>query len=741
MSANTTRTHALQHATRTGIRKIDRPTDSLGKPLPVSDFFGSMTFGLDQMKDKLTRDTFNALMAMVQKGKRLEKAAADEIAGVVKDWANANGVTHFCHWFQPMTGLTAEKHDAFISTKTSDLGQTLVMEKFSGSALLQSEPDASSFPSGGMRTTFEARGYTAWDSGSPLFIIENANGRTLCIPSAFVSYNGIALDHKTPLLRSMQALSKEATRFLKLLGDVDVTQVSVTLGVEQEYFLIDRNYYSLRPDLVMTGRTLLGQSSTRHQQFEDHYFGSIPNRVLAFMQELEQEMYKLGVPIKTRHNEVAPSQFEVAPVFEDVNVATDHNCLLMDMMRRIATQHGFVCLIHEKPFSGVNGSGKHCNWSLSTNKGDNLLEPGKTPHQNLRFLAVLASVLKTLHDHSPVIRSGIASPGNDHRLGANEAPPAIISAFLGETLSHILDRIEKNEVIQDSATEAVINLNVSNLSVVAKDNTDRNRTSPFAFTGNKFEFRAVGASANVAFPIAILNAAAADAFKLMSDRLERKLPTAKNRDDAVMDLIREVVKETKSIRFEGNNYGDSWKKEAKSRGLLELKNMSEALTPLDDSKRTAFLFETGVLTADELKARHNVLLERYIKQIDLEVSTLAELVDTYVISSCERELKARASLLQSLEEAKSEGGASKRVSDRLQGLEKHYGDLLDHRASLEAGLTKMRAEHDEPKKAKICAETLMPIMEQTRTVCDAIESAVSDEFWSLPKYREMLFLN
>jgi glutamine synthetase len=739
-NASQARLEAILNSTKTRVRKIERPVDSLGKALPVSDFFGSMTFGLDQLKEKLSRDSFNSLQAMVQKGKRLEQSAADEIASVIKDWANTNGATHFCHWFQPMNGLTAEKHDAFIQTKTSDLGQTHVIEKFSGSHLLQSEPDASSFPSGGMRTTFEARGYTAWDATSPLFIIESVNGKTLCIPSAFVSYNGVALDHKTPLLRSVQAISREATRFLKILGEADVHDVKVTLGAEQEYFLIDQSYHALRPDLVMTGRTLLGRNSTRNQQFEDHYFGSIPTRVLAFMQELEQEMYKLGVPIKTRHNEVAPSQFEVAPIFEELNVSIDHNCLLMDMMRRIATRHGFVCLIHEKPFAGINGSGKHCNWSMSTNRGDNLLEPGRTPHQNLRFLAVLTTVLKALHENSGVIRSGIASPGNDHRLGANEAPPAIMSAFLGETLSGILDRIEKNEVIQDSATEAVINLNVSNISVVAKDNTDRNRTSPFAFTGNKFEFRAVGASANVAFPLSILNASVSNAFRFMSDRLEKKLASAKSRDDAVMELIREVVKETKAVRFEGNNYDEAWKKEAKSRGLPELRNMAEAIQPLEDAKQTQFLMESGVFTVVELKARHNVLAERYIKQIELEAATLAELVDTYVLPSCERELSSRAGLQAKLEKASSKS-ALKRVTDRLQRAERLYTDLAETRDDLVAGLSKMTQEKDEHKKLKLCAESLMPLMQKTRGISDDVEAEISDEYWALPKYREMLFLN
>jgi glutamine synthetase len=565
------------------------------------------------MKTKLSKDSYQALMAMVHRGSRLTKETSDEIANVIKDWALSHGVSHFCHWFQPMTGLTAEKHDSFIQTRTSETGQTQCLERFTGSALIQSEPDASSFPSGGMRTTFEARGYTAWDPTSPLFIIESTNGKTLCIPSAFLSYHGHALDTKTPLVRSTEALSRQAARFLKLIGDVDITSVHSTLGAEQEYFLVDRAHFSLRQDLLMTGRTLLGRSSTRGQQFEDHYFGSIPSRILAFMQEVEQELYKLGVPVKTRHNEVAPAQFEVAPIFEDSNLACDHNALMMDIMCRIALRHDLVCLLHEKPFAGINGSGKHNNWALSTQRGENLLEPGKTPHQNLRFLAVLAAVLKAVHDHADVLRVGIASAGNDHRLGANEAPPAIISVFLGDSLSEILNKIESGAMIEANSEEAILSLGVSRLPVVARDNTDRNRTSPFAFTGNKFEFRAVGASANCAIPISFLNAAAADSFSQLADRLEKKLQQTKSRDEAVLALIREVIKETKAIRFEGNNYSAEWKEEAKKRGLPNHMTTPEALASFGNKKATEFLVKQQVLSADEIQARHNIMIERYIK--------------------------------------------------------------------------------------------------------------------------------
>lgn len=733
------RQEALRISTSRQIRRIDRPKDPLGKPLPVSEFFGSLTFGLDDMKEKLPKASFESLISMVEKGDSLPQHVADEIAALIKDWATSLGVTHFCHWFQPMTGLTAEKHDAFIDSQSSEFGQTRVIERMSGSAFLQSEPDASSFPSGGMRNTFEARGYTAWDPKSPIFVMAHTNGRTLCIPSAYISYYGHALDNKTPLLRSIQVLSDSATRFLKMLGDVDVKKVQVTVGVEQEYFLVDRALYSLRPDLIMTGRTLLGTAALRGQQFEDHYFGSIPSRILAFMQEVEQEMYRLGVPLKTRHNEVAPGQFEVAPIFEDANIATDHNCLLMDMLRRVAFRHDLVCLIHEKPFAGINGNGKHNNWSLSTSRGDNLLDPGKTPHQNLRFLAVLAGVMKAVQDNGALLRAGIASPGNDHRLGANEAPPAIISMFLGSTLSLICGRLEAGEIMEDNPEETVIGLGVSSLPKVLKDNTDRNRTSPFAFTGNKFEFRAVGGSANVAVPVTFLNAAAAASFSEMADRLQAKLDSGVARDEAVLALIREVTKETKSIRFEGNNYSEEWLQEASKRGLPNLKNTPEALAVLTDPKQTACLTETKVLTGDELKSRHNVMVERYNKQIDVEARTLIEMIDAFVTPAVERELLERAQLVDRLEEVKSKSGLSTSTT-RLKNLESLYSELVSTRESLGLDVEKVFTKEDETKQAELYASTVLPQMEKLRIVSDQIEMSVADRFWEIPKYRELLFL-
>lgn len=726
------RQEAIKAACSRQTRKIVRPTDSLGKLLPVSEFFGSYAFGLDRIKEKLSKESYGALMAMVHKGERLPPSVADEVANVIKNWAIGHGATHFCHWFQPMTGLTAEKHDAFITTRTSETGQTQALERFTGSALIQSEPDASSFPSGGMRSTFEARGYTAWDPTSPVFIMETVNGKTLCIPSAFMSYHGDALDTKTPLLRSLEALSKQAVRFLKLLGDVDITGVVATLGAEQEYFLIDRAFFAARPDLLLTGRTLLGRASSRGQQFEDHYFGTIPSRILAFMQELEQELYKLGVPVKTRHNEVAPAQYELAPIYEDANLSADHNSLTMDLMCRIALRHDLVCLLHEKPFAGINGSGKHNNWSLATLKGENLLEPGRTPHQNIRFLAILLTVVKAIHDHGSVLRAAVATAGNDHRLGANEAPPAIISVFLGETLSKILDKIETGSIIDHPTDEAILSLGVSKLPVISRDNTDRNRTSPFAFTGDKFELRIVGASASIAAPVSYLNAAVADAFLQLSNRLETKLAKAKVRDEAVLSLIREVITETKKVRFEGNNYSDEWKAEARKRGLPNFTTTPQALTVLEDPKSWEFLPRLRVLSAEEIRARHTIMLERYIKQIEMEAGTMLDLAGTHIFPAAEEEIRRISSVVTQMERPET-------AKVRLDEITDLYENLKKASETLERNLSRALDLPGEAERAKSLSDTVVPSMEELRKISDEVEGRVADELWTLPKYREMFF--
>lgn len=719
-------------APRKEIKPVMTPS---GRPQPVSEYFGSMTFGLGQMREKLPRETYNKLLQVLEHGKKLDRETADQIATVIKDWAVSKNATHFCHWFQPMTGLTAEKHDAFISIHTAYHSELSVVERFTGGMLSQGEPDASSFPSGGMRSTFEARGYTVWDPTSPVFLIEGEMGRTLCIPTVFLGYHGEALDNKTPLLRSVQAVSREGCAFLKLLGDVDVKSISSTLGVEQEYFLIDKRFAALRPDLLMTGRTLLGAPSSRGQQLEDHYFGSIPGRVKAFMEDCEVELYKLGVPIKTRHNEVAPSQFEVAPIFENVNVASDHNVLLMETFKRVANQHGFMCLMHEKPFAGINGSGKHCNWSMSNDKGENLLEPGRTPHQNLRFLAILSVVLKAVFEHSVALRYTIASPGNDHRLGANEAPPAIISVFLGQTLSRILDAIESGKAAE--ATERqLIDLGVSHLPEILKDNTDRNRTSAFAFTGNKFEFRAVGSSANVAVPVSFLNAAIADALSKATVRLKALIDEKGNRDEATMELIREYATASRAIRFEGNNYSAEWRVEAKKRGLPILNSTPDALIAFEDQRMTDFLTEQKVLTRDEITSRHHIGVERYVKTLLIEMATLHEIVGTMVIPAVEAQLAKTGQAYQAMSQVPS---AKKAQESRLSDLESAFEAILKGHQVLQEKIELIAAIGTESGQMKAIKESGIPAAEALRQAADAAELLVADELWPLPKYREMLF--
>ncbi len=705
-----------------------------GTPTPISEYFGELTFGLGQMREKLAREHYIDLLKVLEHGKKLSRDTADAVALAVREWAVSKGVTHFCHWFQPMTGLTAEKHDAFISIQHSHHSELKVIERFSGGQLLQGEPDASSFPSGGMRSTFEARGYTAWDPSAPIFIVEGEFGKTLCIPSVFFGYHGEALDLKTPLLRSVQALSASACEFLKLLGDVDVKSISATLGAEQEYFLIDRKFAESRPDIVMTGRTLLGAASPRGQQLEDHYFGSIPGRAKTFMEELEIELYRLGIPIKTRHNEVAPSQFELAPIFENVNIASDHNTLTMETMKRVATRHGLMCLINEKPFAGINGNGKHCNWSVSNDKGENLLEPGRTPHQNLRFLAVLAVVLRAVHQRSAALRASIASPGNDHRLGGNEAPPAIISVFLGSQLSKVYDEIEKG--VASAGTEAqIINLGVSHLPEISKDYTDRNRTSPFAFTGNKFEFRAVGGSANVAIPLTFLNAAVAESFNECSERLKGLLTKKGSRDEAVMELVKELAKETRAIRFEGNNYSEEWKAEAKKRGLPILTSTVEALAALNDKKQTEFLSKTKVLSEQEIHSRYHVAVERYNKTLEIEFHTLIQMVHGYVIPAIEEQIIRSADALSkiTLDTAKKKQGV------RVERLSSTFGDLLGSLDALEKALETAQGEADDAKRMHKFKYDVTPIADKVRAAADAAEGVVAEDLWRLPKYREMLF--
>lgn len=731
-STSNSRSNAFLAAIEAPVRKIDKIKDQFGKEAPISEYFGCMTFGLSHMREKLPKDAYAHLIKTLEHGKKLPKETAESIASAVKEWSVSKGVTHFCHWFQPMTGLTAEKHDAFISIQHANHSELRVIERFTGSQLIQGEPDASSFPSGGMRSTFEARGYTAWDPTSPLFIIEEENGKTLCIPTVFFGYHGQALDNKTPLLRSVDVLSNEAVEFLKLVGDVDAKKVQTTLGAEQEYFLVDKNFAALRPDLLMTGRTLLGASSARGQQLEDHYFGAIPSRVKSFMQEAEYELYKLGIPIKTRHNEVAPSQFELAPIFEDMNIASDHNLLTMEVLKRVALKHGMVCLLHEKPFAGVNGSGKHNNWSMANDKGENLLEPGHTPHQNLRFLACLAVTLRAVYKNAAAMRAAIASPGNDHRLGANEAPPAIISVFLGSLLENILNSIESGKALK-ATDEQIIDLGVSQIPNISKDYTDRNRTSPFAFTGNKFEFRAVGSSQNVAVPMSFLNAAVAASFKESAAEL-KDLLKKKKRDEAVMELIRKIVKETKAIRFSGNGYSDEWKAEAKKRGLPILNTTPEALEVLKDKKLTQFLIDTKVLSREEIDSRYHIAVERYVKTLDIEHTAMLEMTSTYIIPTLEKQMRQ----LGDAQQAMASPALKKLHKARITEFESVFSEVLTGYESFKNKVEKSRKIHDENKRMWEIMEDLQPASFKLRDAVDTSELLVSNELWPLPKYREML---
>lgn len=716
--------------------KVVKYSNGLKETTPISEYFGELTFTLGEMREKLPKEAYQNLIKALDHGKKLNSDTAEAIATIIKEWAVQKGATHFCHWFQPMTGLTAEKHDAFISIQHSHHSELKVIERFTGGQLIQGEPDASSFPSGGMRSTFEARGYTAWDPSSPLFIIDGEYGKTLCIPCVFFGYHGEALDNKTPLLRSCQALSQEGIEFLKCLGDLDAKSITATLGPEQEYFLIDKHHAQARPDIVMTGRTLQGASSPRGQQLEDHYFGSIPSRAQAFMVELENELYRLGVPVKTRHNEVAPSQFELAPIFENVNIAADHNTLTMETMKRVASRHGLVCLINEKPFAGINGSGKHCNWSISNDKGENLLDPGTTPHQNLRFLAVVSVVLQAVHRHADVLRAAIASPGNDHRLGGNEAPPAIISVFLGSLLDNIFNSIERGEANQ--ATEAqIINLGVGHIPNISKDYTDRNRTSPFAFTGNKFEFRAVGASANVSVPVSILNAAVAESFRDATKRLKELITKKKNRDEAVMDLIKELTLAHKTIRFEGNNYSEEWKKEATKRSLPILNTTAEALEVLNQEKATEFLVSTKVLTRPEIQSRYHIAVERYNKTLEIELRALCELARGFIIPALENQIKNSGDTLKIIQTP----GTKTLQGKRLTQMEEILGSLLKGLEELTLNLEQLTEKGSEADIMKLIATQLSPQAVRLRRACDEAETLISDAIWPLPKYREMLFLN
>ena len=689
----------------------------------VPETFGSSVFGDEVMRQRLPKDTYKALAKTIQKGLELDRSVADVVANAMKDWAIEHGATHFTHWFQPMTGVTAEKHDSFISPTK----QGAVIMEFSGKELVRGEPDASSFPSGGLRATFEARGYTAWDPTSYAFIKD----KCLYIPTAFCSYGGEALDKKTPLLRSMEAINKQALRILKLFGNDDVTSVKTTVGPEQEYFLIDKAMYEKRKDLIYTGRTLFGAKPPKGQELEDHYFGAIKTRVQAFMNELNEELWKLGILAKTEHNEVAPAQHELAPIFTTTNIATDHNQLTMELMRKIAAKHGMACLLHEKPFAGVNGSGKHNNWSISTDTGMNLLEPGDTPDENAQFLLFLAAVIKAVDEYQDLLRVSVASAGNDHRLGANEAPPAVVSIFLGDELQGVLDAIETGKHY-DKKARTQLKIGVDVLPKFPTDTTDRNRTSPFAFTGNKFEFRMLGSNASIACANIILNTAVAEELEQFADYLEK----AEDFTASLNALVKKVITEHKRIIFNGNGYDDEWIKEAEKRGLMNLKTTPDALPYYVAEKNIALFTKQGVLTETEAKARYEIALENYCKVIHIEALTALNMLKTDILPAVSAYGKEVADVLYSKESYKM---SAKYENALLKKLTKGTDALYDATIVLDEAVSKVESMTDYSEISFFCKDVLIPAMEKARSIADSLETVVPTEKWPYPSYGDILF--
>ena len=686
----------------------------------VPELFGSMVFNEAVMKERLPKDAYKALKQTIRQGSALDPQIAGVVANAMKDWAIEKGATHFTHWFQPMTGITAEKHDSFISPCADG---TVIME-FSGKELIKGEPDASSFPSGGLRATFEARGYTAWDPTSYAFIKDD----TLCIPTAFCSYTGEILDKKTPLLRSMQAISKEACRVLKLFGK-DVARVTTTVGPEQEYFLIDKEDYKKRPDLILTGRTLFGAKAPKGQELEDHYFGSIRPRVKAFMADLDEELWKLGIYAKTEHNEVAPCQHEMAPIFATANIATDHNQVTMEIMKRVADRHGLVCLLHEKPFEGVNGSGKHNNWSISTDKGENLLDPGSTPMENAQFLLFLTAVIKAVDEYQDLLRISVASAGNDHRLGANEAPPAIVSMYVGDELAAVIRSLVEGTDYK-SAGHKSMDIGVTTLPPIPQDNSDRNRTSPFAFTGNKFEFRMPGSSFNIACTNIMLNTAVADELMQFADELEK----AADFEDALSKLIRRELKAHQRILFNGNGYSPEWEVEAERRGLLNLRSTPEALVHYTDKKNVELFARHGVYTYTEIKSRQDINMEEYTKVVHIEALTMIDMLGKLIVPSCVAYSKMMA---ESVAAKKSIGIEAPAEAAQVKLLTEKTADLMTLKADLENVVAGEPDGLDE--RAMYEHEAVIPAMEAARKVADELELKVDKKYWSMPTYADLLF--
>ncbi len=721
------------------IRQLpDKSSVQVGTPNKTTTFFASNVFTMKTAREFLSDEAFKSLRASVKAGMKIDREMANQIANGMRAWAETKGVTHYTHWFQPLTGTTAEKHDSFFTLKSDGTA----IEEFDGAALIQQEPDASSFPSGGLRATFEARGYTAWDPSSPPFVIEIGNGRTLCIPTIFVSYTGESLDYKAPLLKATEALSKAATDVCNYF-DKNVSKVTVTLGWEQEYFVMDEALFNARPDLVMTGRTVFGHSSAKNQQLEDHYFGSIPERVYAYMRDFENESYKLGIPLRTRHNEVAPAQFECAPIFEEVSVAVDHNSLLMDVMERVARRHNLRVLLHEKPFAGINGSGKHNNWSMATDTGVNLLAPGKTPKTNLMFLTFFVNTIKAVHDYADVLRASIASAPNDHRLGANEAPPAIISVFTGQYLSKVLNDVkERVSASMDETDESLLKIDIhKSIPELLMDNTDRNRTSPFAFTGNKFEFRAVGSSANCANPMTVLNTIMAQTLRDFKKEVDGLIEKGEKKEIAIMQVIREYIIKSEKVLFEGDGYSEAWEKEAAKRGLPNVKTTPLALDAMVTEKAKQLFHENGIYSHQELEARHEIELEKYIKKVQIESRMMGELATSHILPAAIRYQNLLATNIRGLKEA---GIKESGFSNQLQILEEisthinKTSDLVEKMIEARKSCNKLSDTREKAiayqKKVKDA------FFDDVRYHVDKLELLVDDKEWYLPKYREMLFL-
>jgi len=703
----------------------------------ITQMFASNVFTTRAQRECLSDEAYKSLMNSAKNGTKIERRLADQVAAGMKAWAESHGVTHFTHWFQPLTGTTAEKHDSFFTIKSDGTA----IELFDGDALIQQEPDASSFPNGGIRATFEARGYTAWDPSSPAFIMETGAGKTLCIPTIFIAYNGESLDYKAPLLKSIGALDKAAVDVCHYF-DKNVGKVTATLGWEQEYFVIDENLANARPDLVMCGRTLVGHAPAKGQQLEDHYFGSIPERMFEFMQDFEQESYKLGIPLRTRHNEVAPCQFECAPIFEEVNIAVDHNTLLMDVMARVAKRHKLRVLLHEKPFAGVNGSGKHNNWSLATDTGVNLLSPGKTPRTNLMFLTFFVNTIKAVHDYADLLRASIASANNDHRLGANEAPPAIMSVYIGKYLTEVLNEVETRVKEKFSEQdEVILKLDIhKQIPELLMDNTDRNRTSPFAFTGNKFEFRAVGSSANCASPMTVLNTIMAETLKKFKVEVDALIEKGEKKEIAILQVLRSYISGSKKIRFEGDNYSDEWAAEAAQRGLSNFKTTPAALDAYVSDKAKELFYSNNIFSKVELEARHEIMLEDYVKRVQIEARILGYIATNHILPAAITYQNTLIENIRGLKEVGLPETAYKAQLNLVTVISKHIQSINDKVEAMIEARKRANNTEDMHKRAAMYCDEVKTYFEDIRYASDKLELIVEDKLWPLPKFRELLYI-